>query len=171
MVSIVKDVQNILQQQENKILLTRWCVKCEITIFWVILRWQNVEELSEKAPDPLSSWMERGEMVRKRLEKITHGSASEFVNTLCQQFLRDHDDNRIQTFSTRLGELRKMVYMYQHEVLQIDGFGENYQILESLVQDIRTLMEWLDELLVFALLDITEVQRLFDASGLLYQKH
>jgi hypothetical protein len=60
--------------------------------------------------------------------------------------------------------------MYQHEVLQLDGWGENYQKLESLVQDIRTPLEWLDELLVLALLDITEVQRLYDLSGLLYQK-
>lgn len=132
---------------------------------------KNIEEPSDKTLDPLASWMERGEMVQKRLEKMTHGSASEFVNTLCQQFLRDQDEDCLQTFSTKLGELRKMVYMYQHEVLQIDGYRENYQKLESLVQNIRTIMEWLDELLVFASLDVTEIQRLFDASGLLYQRN
>jgi hypothetical protein len=133
----------------------------------------DIEEInpsSEKVLNPLASWMERGEIVRKRFEKITHGSAFEFVNTLCQQLLRDGDDDRLQTFSTKLGELRKMVYLYQHEVLQLDGWGDNYQKLEGLVQDIRTPLEWLDEVLVLALLDITEVRRLYEASGLLYQK-
>ena len=130
-----------------------------------------MNQVMEKVPDPLASWMERGESVRNRLEKITHGSAFEFVNTLCQQLLHNHEDDRIQTFSTKLGELRNMVYMYQHEVLQLDGWRENYQKLESLVKDIRTLLEWLDELLVLALLDITEIKRLFDVSGLLYQRN
>ena len=127
--------------------------------------------MSEKVLDPLTSWMERGASVRKRLEKMTHGSAFEFVNTLCQQLLRDHEDDRIQMFSTKLGELRDMVYMYQHEVLQLEGWGENYQKLEDLVKDIRTLLEWLDELLVLALLDITEIRQLFDVSGLCYQRN
>jgi hypothetical protein len=132
---------------------------------------KELNQLSEKVLDPLTSWMEQGESVQKRLEKITHGSAFEFVNTLCQQLLRDHEDDRIQMFSTKLGELRDMVYMYQHEVLQLEGWGENYQKLEDLVKDIHTLLEWLDELLVLALLDITEVKQLFDVSGLCYQRN
>jgi len=126
---------------------------------------------SDKVLDPLASWMERAENVQNRLEKMTHGSSFEFVDTLCQQLLRDHEDDRIQTFCTKLGGLRDIVYMYQHEVLQLDGWGENYQKLENLVKDIRTLLEWLDELLVLALLDITEIEQLFDVSGLLYQRN
>ena len=64
-----------------------------------------------------------------------------------------------------------MVYMYQHEVLQLEGWGENYQKLEDLVKDIRTLLEWLDELLVLALLDIMEIKQLFEVSGLCYQRN
>jgi hypothetical protein len=130
-----------------------------------------LNQVPEKVLDPLTSWMERGASVRKRLEKITHGSTFEFVNTLCQQLLCDHEDDRIQMFSTKLGELRNMVYMYQHKVLQLEGWGENYQKLEDLVKDIRTLLEWLDELLVLALLDITEIKQLFEVSGLCYQRN
>jgi plasmid maintenance system killer protein len=114
--------------------------------------------------------MERGKMVWKHLEKITHGSAMEFINTLCQQLLQDGDDDRVRTFSTKLGEQWKLIYLYQHEVLQLDSAGENYQKLENIVKEIRTLVGWLDEISVLTLLDITEVQRLYDASELLFQK-
>jgi hypothetical protein len=114
--------------------------------------------------------MECSEMVWKRLEKITHGSASELVNTLCQQLLQDGDDDCVQTFSMKLGEQRKLIYLYQHEVLQLEGSGENYQKLETIVKEIHTLVGWLDELLVLVLLDITEVQWLYDGLELLFQK-
>jgi len=127
-------------------------------------------KLSEKAPDPLAGWMELGERVRKRLDKITMGSASEFADSLCEQLLRDDDKDRVLAFSTKLGELRRLVYQYQHEVLQLAGYGENYQTLENIVKEIRIVSEWVDELLVLAMVDIGEVRRLYDASELLYQK-
>lgn len=63
-----------------------------------------------------------------------------------------------------------MLYEYQNEVLQLDGVGNNYQKLQNIVRDVRSVLEWVDELLVFAMVDISEVQRLYDASELLYQK-
>ena len=63
-----------------------------------------------------------------------------------------------------------MLYEYQNKVLQLDGVGNNYQKLQNIVRDVRSVLEWVDELLVFAMVDISEVQRLYDASELLYQK-
>ena len=114
--------------------------------------------------------MELGERVEKRLVKITNGSASKFVQGLCKQLLRDHDKDRVHTFSAELGKLQKMLYEYQNKVLQLDGVGNNYQKLQNIVRDVRRVLEWVDELLVFAMVDISEVQRLYDASELLYQK-
>ena len=111
----------------------------------------------EKVSDPVAGWMELSERVQKRLEKITHGSSHTFVDTLCQQLLRDGDKDRVLTFSTKLGELRKLVYLYQHEVLQVKGWGENYQKLEDLVQNIQIVLGWVDEVLVLAMVDISEV--------------
>jgi serine protease inhibitor ecotin len=114
--------------------------------------------------------MERGDRVQKRLEKLTHGSAHQFVDNLCQQLLRDNDKDRVLTFSTKLGEFQKSVYNYQHEVLQLEGWGENYRKLESISKNIRTVLAWVDELLVLAMVDITEVRQLYDKLELLYQK-
>jgi hypothetical protein len=114
--------------------------------------------------------MERGERVRKRLEKIIHGSAVQFVDNLCQQFLRDNDKDRLETFSAKLGELQKSVYEYQEEVLLLDGWGKNYEKLEHIVKDIHSVLEWVDELWVLAMVDVTEVWQLYDKSELLYQK-
>ena len=63
-----------------------------------------------------------------------------------------------------------MLYEYQNKVLQLDGVGNNYQKLQNIVRDVRSVLEWVDELLVFTMVDISEVQRLYDASELLYQK-
>jgi len=84
-------------------------------------------KLSEKVPDPLAGWMELGKRVRKQLDKITMGSASEFADSLCEQLLCDDNKDRVLAFSTKLGELQRLVYQYQHEVLQLAGYGENYQ--------------------------------------------
>ena len=124
----------------------------------------------ETACDPLSSYTECGDRVQKRLEKLTHGSAHQFVDNLCQQLLRDNDKDRVLMFSTKLGEFQKSVYNYQHEVLQLEGWGENYRKLESISKNIRTVLAWVDELLVLAMVDITEVRQLYDKSELLYQK-
>jgi hypothetical protein len=129
-----------------------------------------MNRLPDTPPDPLVTWMERGERVRMRLEKLTHGSAVQFVDNLCQQFLRDNDKDRLETFSSKLGELRKSVYGYQEEVLLLDGWGKNYEKLEYIVKDIRTVLDWVDELWVLAMVDVTEVQQLHDKSELLYQK-
>ena len=114
--------------------------------------------------------MERGEWVWMRLEKLTHGSAVQFVDNLCQQFLHDNNKDRLETFSSELGELWKLVYGYQEEVLLLDGWGKNYKKLECIVKDIRTVLDWVDELWVLAMVDVTEVQQLYDKSELLYQK-
>lgn len=114
--------------------------------------------------------MELGERVRKRFERLTHGSAYEFVDILCQQFLRDQDKDRLQNFSTKLGEFRKLVHLYQQEILQAEGWGENYQTLESINCTIRTALEWVDEVWVLGIVDPVEVQRLYNASKLIYQK-
>ena len=63
-----------------------------------------------------------------------------------------------------------MLYKYQNEVLQLDGVGNNYQKLQNIVRDVRSVLEWIDELLVFVMVDISEVQQLYDTSELLYQK-
>jgi len=63
-----------------------------------------------------------------------------------------------------------MLYEYQNKVLQLDSVGNNYQKLQNIVRDVRSVLEWVDELLVFAMVDISEVQQLYDASELLYQK-
>jgi hypothetical protein len=114
--------------------------------------------------------MERSERVQKRLEKITHGSASDFVNNLCQMLLRDGDKDRVHMFSVKFGEFRKSVYQYQHEILQLEGWGENYKKLEGIIKEICTILNWVDELLVLAMVDLSEIQQLYDKSELLYQK-
>ena len=114
----------------------------------------------ETVCDPFVSWMERGSRVQKRLEKLTHGSAHWFVDDLCQQFLSDNNKDRILHFSTKLGEFQKSLYNCQHEVLQIDSYGQNYRMLENISQMIRTVAAWVDELLVLAMVDGTEVQQL-----------
>src|SRR5258705_149116 len=123
-----------------------------------------MKQSSETVSDPIASWMELGERVRKRFERITHGSTYEFVDLLCQQFLRDCDKDRLQNFSTKLGDFRKLIHLYQQEILQAEGWGENYQKLESIDRDIRTALGWVDEVWVLGMVDPVEVQRLHQAS-------
>ena len=124
----------------------------------------------ETAHNPIDIWMERGERVRKRFEKLTHGSAFEFVNNLCQQFLHDNDKERLHVFSTKLGGLRDSIYQYQQEVLQLDGCGGNYQRLEDIVKNVRGVLDCVDELWVLAMVDSSEVRQLYDNLELLYQR-
>ncbi len=48
--------------------------------------------------------------------------------------------------------------------------GKTIKTLENIVKEICIVSEWVDELLVLAMVDIGEVRRLYDASELLYQK-
>ena len=130
----------------------------------------NPEQVTNSETRCLVNLMELGERVQKRLAKITNGSPFEFVHCICKQLLQDHDKDRVHTFSIELSKLQKMLYKYQNEVLQLDGVGNNYKKLQNIVKDVRLVLEWVDELLVLAMVDIHEVRQLYYTSELLYQK-
>lgn len=121
--------KRLVKKQSSSVccLINYWLLKYLVHI---ITQDSKDVKLSEKVPDSLAGWMELGERVWKRLKKITMGSAPEFVDSLCEQLLCDNNKDWVLAFSTKLGELWRLVYQYESCNLRV--MGETIKHLRTL---------------------------------------
>ncbi|KAF8814360.1 hypothetical protein BYT27DRAFT_7082456, partial [Phlegmacium glaucopus] len=114
-------------------------------------------------------WMERAESVDKRLTRITGDSPSQYLNTMCLDFLADYDKDPIHEQTVKLGKLQKAIYKYQNEIYALDGVGETYRKVDKIVKQVCMVVSWVEELLCYAMVDAEEVKTRYEKHQFFYQ--
>lgn len=113
--------------------------------------------------------MEAVESVARRLGRIVNSSAQEYVNKICTEYLEDKDKDRINEHITRLSKLQKAIYRYQNEVYMLAGVGDKHDRAAKVVQDVCTIVRWVEELLCCAMVDYGDVKDRHVGKKFMYQ--
>ncbi|KAJ3497295.1 hypothetical protein NLJ89_g10366 [Agrocybe chaxingu] len=119
--------------------------------------------------DPLHLWMEQNDRIKNRLLKITGKEPAIFVDEISLRYLSDGNKDTLHTHATQLGKLQKAIYRCQNEVLTLAGMGPEYHAVDKTVILIRTIVGWVEEVLCYAMVELSEVRRLREERGFMYQ--
>ena len=121
------------------------------------------------AVDPLNSWMERIERVRRCLNRTTEGAPKDYVERICSTFMDNLDKDLIYDQVVRLGRLQKSAYRYENEVYALVGVEKEHQVASGLVKEVKVVVGWVEEILCYAMVDAQEVRERYAAKRFMYQ--
>ena len=99
----------------------------------------------------------------------------DFANTVCQTFLEnkgntDGANQVINDHLANLGKIRKSLSKYQDQILQVYGCASEYQEGDAIGRRLAQVIDWLEEILMLALLDADLVQARYRARNFSFQK-
>ena len=119
--------------------------------------------------DPLDSWMDGAERVKRCFDKATEGAPRDYVEIICSAFLDNEDKDLIYDKVVRLGRLQKSIYKYQNEVYSLVGVAEVYERVSEIAKDVNKVLGWVEEVLCYAMVDAQEVRDRYSVRGFMYQ--
>jgi len=114
-------------------------------------------------------WLKRARRIEARFNEIVANDSVAYVQTLCVNFLLDKDKASLHESSISLSKLRKTIYTCHAEILQACGVGDELSKVEAIEKEIQTAISWVEEVFCYAIVDWTEVERLFRARNFMYQ--
>ncbi|KAF9549375.1 hypothetical protein CPC08DRAFT_769098 [Agrocybe pediades] len=134
------------------------------------------QENSTSSPDnvfrsDLDVWLERVELIHGRFNRyLSHQPASHFMDSVCLQFIKDKDPASIQNSISILEDYQNSLYDYQDRILNLDGVQNAFTQCASVINKIKTLILWLEEVHLMALCEDYKVEETYYSNGFEYQK-
>lgn len=113
--------------------------------------------------------MKRADRVHNRFNEMSGCNEVTFVDSICQTFLTENSVSVIELHTFKLNKLQMSIYQCQNKVLSLAGVGSDYNKVGNIVQAIKKLVMWLEEVLIAALIGIDEVNSIRQARKFLYQ--
>jgi len=120
---------------------------------------------------PIDAWLEHTTRVQARFNRLIKNDPIAYLESICTLYLADHDKDAIQEQTTSLAKLQKSIYKCHSEILQLSGVGDELSRVENVKKIIWTTVSWVEEVFCYAIVDWTEVQRLYHERSFLYQNN
>ncbi|KAF9031574.1 hypothetical protein BJ165DRAFT_1535341 [Panaeolus papilionaceus] len=124
----------------------------------------------ETKQSPVDTWLERAGRIHGRFLKYLDGSGVQFLHKTCREYLKEENGDSIINCASTLQEYRLSILRCHDNVLQLAGVGNELEKVESMVQDIKRVIDWLDEVEMAALEEFNEVRKLYHKGGFDFQK-
>ena len=119
---------------------------------------------------PIDTWLENTTRVQAWFNTLIKTDPIAYLESICTLYLADHDKDAIQEQTILLAKLQKSIYKCHSEILQLSGVGDELSRVENVKKIIWTTVSWVEEVFCYAIVDWTEVQRLYHERSFLYQK-
>ena len=113
--------------------------------------------------------MEGVERIRRCLNRTTENDPRNYIEQICSTFLDSQDKDLIYDKIVRLGRLQKSAYRYENEVYALVGVAAEYERASEVVKEVNRVLSWAEEILCYAMVDITEVRERYAAKEFMYQ--
>jgi hypothetical protein len=119
---------------------------------------------------PIDAWLEHTTRIQARFNRLIKNDSIAYMESICTLYLADHNKDAIHEQTILLSKLQKSIYQCHSKILQLSGVGEELSRVEHIKKFILTTISWVEEVFCSAIVDWTEVQRLYDERRFLYQK-
>ena len=120
---------------------------------------------------PIEAWLEHTTRVQARFKRLIKNDPITYLESICTVYLADHNKEAIHEQATLLAKLQKSIYKCHDGILQLSGVGDELSRVENVKQIICTTVSWVEELFCFAIVDSTEVERLYNEQSFLFQNN
>jgi hypothetical protein len=120
---------------------------------------------------PVDAWLEHTTRVQARFNRLIKNDPIAYLESICTLYLADHNKEAIHEQATLLAKLQKSIYKCHDEILQLSGVGDELSRVEIVKKNICTTVSWVEEVFCYAIVDWTEVQRLYDERSFLFQNN
>lgn len=119
---------------------------------------------------PISIWLERADRVHARLQRITENNEIQFLHSVVEGFLKDHDKDCVYEHIVAIGKLQRLIYKFENEILTLAGMGLEYEKVGKITQHVCKVVRWLEEVLCHAMVDESEVDTMYVDRKFLFQQ-
>jgi hypothetical protein len=130
----------------------------------------NLAPKTNTETHPINSWLEHTTRVQARFNRLIKNDPIAYLESICTRYLADQDKDSIQDQTILLAKIQKSIYKCHTEVLQLSGVGDDLSYVENVEKVIRTTVSWVEEVFCHAIVDWTEVQRLYRERKFLFQE-
>ncbi|KAJ2925573.1 hypothetical protein H1R20_g11521, partial [Candolleomyces eurysporus] len=121
-------------------------------------------------------WVERAGTIPDRLNTYLGGKSDcEYINQICENFIKDHSDieqakDKINNHILGIGEIQKSLSRYQGKILNQFGKLEEYNATEPVALRMTNLVRWLEDILIWAMVDTEELIARYQDGRLNFQR-
>ena len=119
---------------------------------------------------PIDAWLKHTTRIQARFNRLIKNDSIAYMESICTLYLADRDKDAIHEQTILLSKLQRSIYKCHSKILQLSGVGEELSCVEHVKKIVLTTMSWVEEVFCSAIVDWTEVQRLYHERGFLYQK-
>ena len=118
---------------------------------------------------PTGAWLEHMTRIQARFNKLIKNGPVAYLESICTLYLADHDKDAIQEQTILLAKLQKSIYKCHSQILQLSGVGAELSCVEDVKKIICMTVSWVEEVFCHAIVDWTEVRRIYHEQSFLYQ--
>lgn len=118
---------------------------------------------------PIGAWLEHTTRIQARFNKLVKNNPVAYLESICTLYLADHDKHAIQEQTVILAKLQKSIYKCHGQILQLSGIGEELSCVEDVKKIICMTVSWVEEVFCHAIVDWTEVERIYREKNFAYQ--
>lgn len=116
-------------------------------------------------------WLERVDDLQQRFNEHIGGNLHKYVDSVCTKFMERKNLNFLADHTAILTKFQDSLYDYQNEILNISGTGPGWKKADSVVQDVRCALQWVEEIYCSALVDLEEVGIQYTKLQFLFQSN
>jgi hypothetical protein len=120
-------------------------------------------------PDNLHYWLEHVERLSIKYNKLIGKSASSYVENIVIDYLDSGDVSCVNDAVGLATDLQTAMRQYEAEILEVAGFGEEWEAATDMTELVDTLVRWLEEVLCLAMIHHDDVFNAHERRLLMYQ--
>lgn len=121
-------------------------------------------------PETTAGWLRLATATSKDFRQLTNNSTSHFVDSLYQRYLTVYHADVFTHNIPEIEALHKTLIRCQDALLQLEGVGKEFKVVETMSKGVRTALLCLEELACYASVGKGEILAMHQSRLLMYQE-
>ena len=123
----------------------------------------------QAAAATLPEWCAQAETVAVKLRELVRPMAAEYLERIYTSYTFSRRKDNIRAEITAVSHLQKAIYQCQANILQAAGVGTEWERAEEISKAVVRVVRWLEDILVWAMIDVHELVAKHNRRELMYQ--
>jgi len=111
----------------------------------------------------------KSEQAIQDLHNLLGTPPKEFVEKMCLEIMEDFDLTRVNLYVLVFGKLQMTLDQCHNEVLNLKGTGAEWRCIYKRVKQICTIVNWVDNILCYVIMDKDQLIENYHLWWLMYQ--
>ena len=107
--------------------------------------------------------------INQRFKTTTYNAPALFTEQICLRFLSDGNKDAINESMEKVSKSQQSIYKYQNEILTLTGVGPEFHRVAEISKEINLVVRWIEEIMCIAMVEPSEVVKMYEARQFEYQ--